>query len=132
MKVKEIQASTDTIRKKLQEIFENESQRQTFNSRGSISIENPLIRKITFDRDLTSVLRLSDKEKGRLKIFNFINHLFSISKYFINFDILDKDENLFNGKPSTLLECFDVIGDPFKRVSYSKTNQSLKKKFVDW
>ena len=51
MKVKKIQASTDTIRKKLQEIFENESQRQTYNSRGSISIENPLIRKITFDHD---------------------------------------------------------------------------------
>ena len=101
-----------------------------------------------FDRDLSYLLCLEEssqddlerkklyapKSKRRIVLKNgetVINRLASFNNYFINCDLLDKDENLFNGKPSTLLECFDVIGEPFKRVRYSKTNPAVKKLLSD-
>ena len=40
---------------------------------------------------------------------------------------MDKDENLFNGKPSTILVCFDIVGKSFERVEYSPKEITMKK-----
>ena len=118
-----------SIGKKLEEIFNDEGIEVKFDdASGPIVIENPLNRKVLFDRDLTYLLSLSaGNQRERLKKQAIINRLASFNNYFINCDLLDKDENLFNGKPSTILACFDISGKSFERVEYSPKEITMKK-----
>ena len=38
--------------------------------------------------------------------------------YFVHCDLIDKRQNLLNGKPSTVLARFDIRGKPFEKVHY--------------
>ena len=62
-----------------------------------------------------------------LKTQTVINRLASLKNYFINCDLLDKDENLFNGKLSMILGCFDIVGKSFERVEYSPKEIVMRK-----
>ena len=118
-----------SIGKKLKEIFNDEGIKVKFDEvSGPIVIENPLNKNVLFDRDLTFLLGLSaGNPRERLKKQAVINRLASFNSYFINCDLLDKDENLFNGKPSTILACFDINGKSFERVEYSPKQITMKK-----
>ena len=119
-----------SIGKKLEEIFNDEGIEVKFDDvKGPIVIENPLGRKVLFDHDLTYLLGLSTvnpKERFK-KNQTVINHLASFNNYFIHCDLMDKDENLFNGNPSTILACFDINGKSFERVEYSPKEITTKK-----
>ena len=117
-----------SIGKKLQEIFNDEGIEVKFDdASGPIVIENPLNKNVLFDRDLTFLLGLNTgNPRERLKKQAVINRLASFNNYFINCDLLDKDENLFNGKPSTILACFDINGKSFERVEYSPKQIMMK------
>ena len=119
----------DTIGKKLQGLFGEEGIVVKFDeANGPIIIENPLNRKILFDRGLTFLLGLNaGNPRERLKKQAVINRLASFNNYFINCDLMDKEENLFNGKPSTILACFDINGKSFERVEYSPKEITMKK-----
>ena len=110
-----------SIGKKMQELFEREYVTVKLNdASGPIVLENPQSKKIIFDRDLTFLLGLGSRnQRTQLKKQTVINRLASFNNYFIHCDLMDKDENLFNGKPSTILACFDVDGKSFERVEYS-------------
>ena len=113
-----------SIGKKLEEIFEVKLD----DASGSIFIKNVLGKIIMFDRDLTYLLGLNagfvkENPRERLKKHIVINRLAS----FNNCDLLDKEENLFNGNPSTILACFDIIGKFFERVEYSPKQIVMKK-----
>ena len=118
-----------SIGKKMQELFEREYVTVKFDDvKGSIVLENSNSNKIIFDRDLTYLLGLGSRnQRERLKTQTFINRLGSFNNYFINCDLLDKEENLFNGKPSTILACFDISGKSFERVEYSPKDITMKK-----
>ena len=118
-----------SIGKKLQGLFSEEGIEVKFDdASGPIVIENPMNRKVLFDRDLTFLLGLSSgNPRERLKSQAIINRLASFNNYFINCDLLDKEENLFNGKPSTILACFDISGKSFERVEYSPKDITMKK-----
>ena len=118
-----------SIGKKLQEIFNDEGVEVKFDDvSGPIVIKNPLNKNVLFDRDLTFLLGLSEvSPRERLKRQAVINRLASFNNYFIKCDLLDKEENLFNGKPSTILACFDVDGKSFERVKYSSKEITMKK-----
>ena len=118
-----------SIGKKLEEIFNDEGIEVKFDDvSGPIVIENPLNKNVLFDRDLTFLLGLNaGNPRERLKKQAVINRLAPFNNYFINCDLLDKDENLFNGKPSTILACFDINGKSFERVEYSPKQITMKK-----
>ena len=54
----------------------------------------------------------------KLLPITFIKRLTSPSTYFVHCDLIDKRQNLFNGKPSTVLARLDVRGKPFEKVHY--------------
>ena len=121
-----------SIGKKMQELFEREYVTVKFDdAKGPIVLENPHSNKIIFDRDLTFLLGLNRNMKEisrtQLKKQTIINRLASFNNYFIHCDLLDKEENIFNGKPSTILVCFDVDGKSFERVEYSPKEITMKK-----
>ena len=49
----------------------------------------------------------------------------SPSTYFIYCDLVDKEQNLLNGKPSTVLARFDIRGEPFEKVHYQTAQQPV-------
>ena len=121
-----------SIGKKLQEIFNDEGVEVKFyDEQDVIVIKNLQNQKIIFDRDLTFLFGLNgnmkEDSRTRLKTQTVLNRLVSFKNYFINCDLMDKDENLFNGKPSTILACFDVDGKSFERVEYSPKEITMKK-----
>ena len=48
----------------------------------------------------------------------FVKQLTSPSTYFVHCDLIDKRQNLLNGKPSTVLARFDIRGKPFEKFHY--------------
>ena len=63
--------------------------------------------KILLDEDLADFLGY-DRELNNP--VSFITRLNSPTTYFVHCDLIDKRQNLFNGKPSTVLARFDIRG----------------------
>ena len=70
--------------------------------------------KILLDEHLADFLGYGKE----LKFKTFIKRLTSPSTYFVHCDLIDKKQNLLNGKPSTVLARFDILGQPFEKVHY--------------
>ena len=82
---------------------------------GQLVITNPQFKKIVFDSNLGNLLNLNSFTLG---FKTFIKRLNSETTYYIHYDLLDKEQNLLNGKPSTVLQTFDITGKPYEKVFY--------------
>ena len=54
-----------------------------------------------------------------------VKQLTAPSTYFVHCDLIDKRQNLLNGKPSTVLARFDIRGQPFEKVHYQTPQQHV-------
>ena len=88
---------------------------------GAMVINNTSGHKIMLDTDLAKLFGI-DQE---LRIINYVKRLNSSTTYFIHCDLLDKKQNLLNGKASTVLARFDIRGKPFEKVNYQTTQQHV-------
>ena len=77
---------------------------------GSMIINNGNTR---FSNELLQLLGIQ-----KLSFITFIKRLTAPSTYFVHCDLIDKRQNLLNGKPSTVLARLDVRGKPFEKVHY--------------
>ena len=127
-----------TIGKEIKKILEKEVIKVKLDDqKGSIVIENPLGKKIIFDADLSLLFGLTDaskkylyklQQRHKLKTGDTIIHrLVAFNNLFINCDIVERNENYFNEKPSSVLACSDVKGSPFERVEYSSKEGPFRK-----
>ena len=89
---------------------------------GQLVITNPQFKKIVFDSNLGHLLNLNT---FTLPLKMFIKKLNSETTYYIHCDLLDKEQNLLNGKPSTVLQTFDITGKPFEKVYYQSGPQHV-------
>lgn len=55
----------------------------------------------------------------------YVKRLTSPSTYFVHCDMVDRRQNLLNGKPSTVLARFDLRGKPFEKVHYQTAQQHV-------
>ena len=76
---------------------------------GEMILYNTTAHRITLDEDLAELLGIVDRELRR------INY---VTTYFVHCNLIDKRQNLLNGKPSTVLARFDIRGKPFEKVLY--------------
>ena len=85
---------------------------------GQMVIEkvDPLNEKIKFDKNLSKLLGIDQD----LPFMRYVKRLNSPTTYYIHCDLVDKEQNLFNGKPSTVLQTFDITGKPYQKVFLSK------------
>ena len=60
-----------------------------------------------------------------LSFITFVKKLQAPSTYFVHCDLIDKRQNLLNGKPSTALARVDIRGKPFEKVHYQTTQQHV-------
>ena len=54
-----------------------------------------------------------------------INDVSNPKRYFVNCDLIDKQQSLLNGKPSSLLACFDIRGTPYQKIHYQNTHLNV-------
>ena len=124
--------SLETLGRALEEVFKNEKINFRFDHvEPAIVISNPLQRKIQIDRDLVVSLGLIKygiiEKPSKLTVKIIINQLTSFNTYLIHCDLIDRDENIFNGDPSSILASFDITGRPFERVTYSSEGTTMRK-----
>ena len=81
---------------------------------GRVNFEN---HNIMLDRDLADLFDIG----CMLKIITFVKRLHYSSAYFIHCNLIDKEKNLFNNQPSSVLTRFDIKGKPFEKVNYQST-----------
>ena len=86
--------------------------------RNTTQINQPTGAMIIYNTELFGV----DRE---LRIINYVKRLNSPTTYFIHCDLVDKEQNLLNGKPSTVLARFNVRGEPFEKIHYQTTQQHV-------
>ena len=89
---------------------------------GQLVITNPEFKKIVIDSNLGNLPNLNS---FTLEFKTFIKKLNSETTYYIHCDLLDKEQNLLNGKPSTILQTFDITGKPFEKVFYQSSPQHV-------
>ena len=85
-------------------------------------INNHGDKEFEFDRDLAAFF--GTKRKFQEKSTIFVNKL-PQTAYFIHCDLIDKTQNLFNGKRSDLLALFDIKCGPFKKITYHSSPQQV-------
>ena len=77
--------------------------------------------KIKFDKNLSELLGIEQD----IQWITFVKHMKSPTTYFIHCDLVDKEQNLLNGKPSTVLQTFDITGKPYENVFYQSGPQHI-------
>ena len=75
---------------------------------------------ITFSNSLLQLLGIQ-----RVFLVTFVKKLNSPTTYFVRCDLIDKRQNLLNGKPSTVLAKFDIRGQPFEKIHYQTPQQHV-------
>ena len=86
---------------------------------GGMVIKDP--KGIRFGPHLVKLLRVNPAV-ATTTITTNLNTPFS---YFVHLDLMDKKQNLLNGKPSTLLARFDIRGKTFERVHYQTSQPNV-------
>ena len=86
---------------------------------GGMVIHNP--QSIKFGPHLVELLRVNPA----VATTTITTNLKSPFSYFVHCDLMDKKQNLLNGKPSTLLARFDIRGKPFERAHYQTSQPNV-------
>ena len=111
-----------TIENVYKKVFEITIPTQINQPTAAMVIYNETGSKILLDEDLADFLGY-DRELNNP--VSFITRLNSPTTYFVHCDLIDKTQNLLNGKPSTVLARFDIRGQPFERVHYQTPQQHV-------
>ena len=84
-------------------------------------IQNLDNKKIVLGRDLSELLGI----ESNLLFKTFVKRLRSPSTYFIHCDLVDKEQNLLNSSPSSVLARFDIKGELYEKMNYQKTQDNV-------
>jgi hypothetical protein len=94
---------------------------------GHLLIKNPKKDFINIDTDLANLFTGGIREifgnRSNLKDSFIIKRVLYPTTYFVHCDLIDKEQNLFNGKKSDLLARFDITGKPFEKETYNASQQ---------
>jgi len=88
---------------------------------GQLVIRNLGAKPIELDRDLADLFGIGRK----LNLITFVKRLAAPTTYFIHCNLLNTEQNLFNGKRSDVLASLDVKGKPYEKVSYQPSPQQV-------
>ena len=87
---------------------------------GLIALNNS--KKLTIG--MMNNLRLFFNVNQKYHIF-VVKNLISPSAYFIHCDLVDKEQNLLNGAPSSVLARIDIKGEPYEKINYQTTQANV-------
>ena len=85
---------------------------------GGMTIYNAGMANVKLGHNLSELLGIGTN----VMFITFVKKLTSPSTYFVHCDLIDKRQNLLNGKPSNVLARFDIRGQPFEKVQTKHRN----------
>ena len=94
---------------------------ETYSAVGQMVISNPSNKNVKFDSDLAALLGI----RRKLLLKTFVKRLNCPTTYFIHCDLVDKEQNLFNGKPSSVLACYDIRGKAYEKINYKSSQLNV-------
>ena len=84
-------------------------------SLGNMVINNPKNQYlITISENLKTFFAVVKAIRSNI----IVKKITSPTAYFIHCDLVDKEQNLLNGEPSSILPLFDIKGSPYEKVRY--------------
>ena len=102
--------------KRLTDVFDVKLETKINDPRGQMLIKYTDDKHVEFDDNLASFLGVKKLEK--YDNYTIVKRVNSPTTYFVYCDLVDREKNLMNGKPSSVLTSFAVRGQPFEKVSY--------------
>ena len=96
----------------------------SYTPKGALVFLNPKLKQsIGLPSPYTTIL--FDVDDNQIYPHITVERFASPSTYFIHCDLVDKEQNLLNGKPLTVLARFDVRGEQFEKVHYQTAQQHV-------
>ena len=86
---------------------------------GQLVIKNIGKSRINLDHGLAKLFGTGQN----LPLITNIKRVITTTAYFIHCDLIDRNNNLFNGKRTDLLDKFDITGKPYEKVRYDTSLQ---------
>ena len=94
-----------------------------------IEAKEPRIKKFGLNESLIKFFNIPGYKNSAMEKDYFakivINDVSNPKHYFVNCDLIDKQQSLLNGKPSSLLACFDIRGKPYQKIHYQNTHLNV-------
>ena len=84
----------------------------------------PKIHDFKLNESLIKFLNLIISDKNAVEQI-VIDNVTNPKNYFINCDLIDKQQSLLNGKPSSLLAFFNIRGKPYEKIHYQNTHLNV-------
>ena len=113
----------ESLAKEINKLFGDRGQTlptEIYKPFGQLVIYNITGKNIEFDSDLANLFGIE-----WLKTKKIVKRVSSPTTYFIHCDLIDNEQNLFNGKKKDLLAVFYVKGKPYEKVSYHASPQQV-------
>ena len=114
----------DSLAKKITDLFSDFNYKKLETEKntpfGQLLIKNMGASRISLSDDL---VKLFGTEEYLPMMITTVKQISTTTSYFIHCDLIDKTNNLYNGKRTDLLAKFDVTGKPYEKVSYVSSSQ---------
>ena len=108
----------ESMAKAITEAFKKENIDIAVEARTSLGVMNILNPKNTYLFTLSNNLKTLFGVSLQVNSNILVRRFYSKNSYFIHSDLVDKRQNLLNGKPSTLFAKLDVKGQPYTKITY--------------
>ena len=108
----------ESMAKAVTEAFKKENIDIAVETRTSLGVMNILNPKNTYSFTLSNNLKALFGVSYQVNSNILVRRFKSKNSYFIHSDLVDKRQNLLNGKPSTLFAKLDVKGQPYTKITY--------------
>ena len=115
----------ESMAKTITESFAKKNVNLTVDTRTSLGVMNILNPKNKY------IFSLSNNLKALFGVVNQVNANILVRKfnskdsYFIHCDLIDREQNLLNGKPSSILARLDVRGTSYEKITYQTAEQHV-------
>ena len=108
----------ESMAKAITEAFKKENINIAVETRTSLGVMNILNPRNTYLFTLSNNLKTLFGVSLQVNSNILVRRFNSKNSYFIHSDLVDKRQNLLNGKPSTLFAKLDVKGQPYTKITY--------------
>ena len=108
----------ESMAKAITEAFKKENIDIAVETRTSLGVMNILNPKNTYSFTLSNNLKALFGVSLQVNSNILVRRFDSKNSYFIHSNLVDKRQNLLNGKPSTLFAKLDVKGQPYTKITY--------------
>ena len=108
----------ESMAKTINESFAKKNVNLTVNTRTSLGVVNILNPKNKYTFTLSNNLKALFGVVAQVNSNILVRKFNSKDSYFIHCDLIDREQNLLNGKPSSILARLDVRGTSYEKITY--------------